>query len=157
MQMMHREIPSKPKTAHCNIGVIPATNQSPKVSDLATTVLGSEGSKSQNTKPGLRLNGTYAAQGGLSIDFRWDSATLECGQADNSEGYSVVPEGGHLVVKFDNNTGPFSLILQPNGTLAGQGTVDVAGRSIRQGTGNNPNYYVPVNARCAVGTLSASK
>src|SRR5215469_874244 len=31
------------------------------------------------------------------------------GQVGNSEAYAVVPEGGHLVVKFDNKTGPFSL------------------------------------------------
>lgn len=156
MQTMHREIPSRPKTAHCNIGVIPATGESPKVSDIATTVLGSEGSKSQNTKPGLRLNGTYAAQGGLSIEFRADSATLSCGEAGSSEGYAVVPEAGRLVVKFDNKTGPFSLVLQPNGTLSGPPTIDVAGRKVYQ-AGNGGLGYTPQNARCAVGTLSASK
>ena len=28
-----------------------------------------------------------------------------------------------------------------------------AGGRIIQGTGNDPNHYVPVNARCTVGTL----
>lgn len=153
-QMTHHEIPTKPKTAHCNIGVVPATGETIKSADIATTVLGSQASKSQNTKPGLRLNGTYAAQGGLSIDFRWDSATLECGQAGNSEGYSVVPQNGHLVVNFDNKTGPFSLVLQPNGSLSGQGSIEVAGRRIIQGTGTDPNHFVPVNARCTLGTMA---
>lgn len=154
MQMAHREIPSKPKMAQCNIGTVPATAEAPKIADLATAVLGSEGSKSQNTKPGLRLNGTYVAEGGLSIEFRADSATLECGQAQNSEAYAVLSEGGRLVLRFDNKSGPFSLVLQPNGSLAGQGSVDVAGRKIIQGTGNDPNHFVPLNARCSVGTLT---
>ena len=152
-QTTHYEIPSEPKTVRCNLGAIPATGETPRISDTVNTFLGSNTSKSVNTRPGLRLNGTYAAQGGLSIDFRDDSATLECGEAGTSEGYAVLSEGGHLVVKFDNKTAPFSLVLQPNGSLSGQGSIEVAGRSIRQGTGNNPNYYVANNARCTVGTL----
>ena len=76
-QTTHYEIPSEPKTVRCNIGVVPATVKTAKIADIATTVLGSEGSKSQNTAPGLRMNGTYAAQGGLKIEFRADSATIE--------------------------------------------------------------------------------
>lgn len=153
MQFTRYEIPTEPKTVRCNLGSIPATGETPRISDTLNTFMGTDPSKSVNTKPGLRLNGTYAAQGGLNIDFRDDSATLECKEADNSEGYAVVPEGGRLVVKFDNTTGPFSLVLQPNESLAGQGSIDVAGRRIIQGKGNDPNSYVPMNARCAVGTL----
>jgi hypothetical protein len=157
VQTTRYEIPTEPKTVRCNLGVIPATGETPRIADTVTTFLGSNTSKSENTKPGLRLNGTYAAQGGLNIDFRDDSATLECRDADNSEAYAVVPEGGHLVVKFDNKTGPLSLVLQPNGSLLGQGAIDVAGRRIIQGTGNDPNHFVPVNQRCTVGTLVAQK
>lgn len=154
-QMAHHEIPTKPKTAHCNIGTVPATGETIKTADIATTVLGSEASKSQNTAPGLRLNGTYAAQGGLSVEFRADSATLQCGEARNSEGYVVVPESGHLVVKFQNNTGPLSLVVEPNGALSGSGTIGVAGRVV---TGHNGNQilYAPSNARCTLGTLTAN-
>ena len=86
-------------------------------------MLGGEASKSANTAPGLRLNGTYSLAGGLKIEFRHDSATLECGAALSSEGYGVVPEG-QLVVKFRHSAGPLSLVLQPNGTLNGTGSVD---------------------------------
>lgn len=154
MQFTRYEIPTAPKTVRCNLGAIPATGETPRISDTLNTFMGTDPSKSVNTKPGLRLNGTYAAQGGLSIEFRDDSATLECGQSDNSEGYAVVPESGRLVVKFDNKTGPLSLVMQPNGSLAGQGSIDVAGRRIIKGTGNDPNHFVAANARCTVGTLA---
>jgi hypothetical protein len=154
VQTTRYEIPTEPKTVRCNLGAIPATGETPRIADTLNTFIGSNTSKSVNTKPGLRLNGTYAAHGGLSIEFRDDSATLECSEADNSEGYAVVPEGGRLVVKFDNKTGPLSLVLQPNGSLAGQGSIEVAGRRIIQGTGNDPNHFVPANARCTVGTLA---
>ena len=157
VQTTRYEIPTEPKTVRCNLAVIPATGETPRIADTVNTFIGSNTSKSVNTKPGLRLNGTYSTPGGLTIDFRDDSATLECNEADNSEGYAVVPEGGRLVVKFDNKTGPFSLVFQPNGSLAGQGSIDVAGRRIIQGTGNDPNHFVPANARCTVSTLVAEK
>ena len=66
----------------------------------------------------------------MKIEFRDDSATLECGAALSSEGYAVVPEDGQLVVKLRHSAGPLSLVLQPNGTLNGTGSVDVNGRKI---------------------------
>ncbi|MDE3135547.1 MAG: hypothetical protein KGL59_03145 [Acidobacteriota bacterium] len=102
------------------------------------------------------MGGTYVSPGGLKIEFRGDSATLECGQALNAEGYAVVPESSQLVVKFKNDTGPFSLVLQPNGTLTGGGTVLVAGRRIYQTASGQPGY-VPLNSSCTVGTLTPSK
>ena len=93
-------VPTAPKTERCNVGVLPPTGESGSVSGALTQVLGSQASKSANTAPGLRLSGTYSVAGGLKIEFRDDSATLECGAALSSEGYAVVPEGGQLVVKF---------------------------------------------------------
>ena len=104
----------------------------------------------------MRLNGTYSVAGGLKIEFRDDSATLECNTALSSEGYAVVPEGSQLVVKFQHSTGPLSLILQPNGTLTGSGSIDVNGRKIyRSQTGDIA--YTPQNARCTLDTLTPSK
>jgi hypothetical protein len=151
----HYEVPTAPKTERCNVGVLPPNGSNVKISDALTGLLGTEASKSANTAPGLRMNGTYSAQGGLSIEFRDDSATLECGEARNAEAYSVVPEGGQLVVKFQNNTGPFALTLQPNGTLSGSGALEVAGRKLVRSENNDPHNFVPVNQRCTVGTLRA--
>jgi hypothetical protein len=152
----HYSVPTAPKTERCNVGVLPPTAATSSISGALTQVLGSQASKSANTAPGLRLNGTYSVAGGLKIEFRDDSATLECATALSSEGYAVVPEGSQLVVKFQHSTGPLSLILQPNGTLTGSGPVDVNGRKIyRSQTGDIA--YTPQNARCTLGTLTPSK
>jgi hypothetical protein len=148
--------PTVPKTERCTVGTLPATSESFKTAALLTQVLGSKGSKSANSTPGLRLNGKYEMPGGLKIEFRDDSATLECGESFNSEAYEVERENGQMVVKFQNNTGPLSLILQPNNSLTGSGTVDVTGRKAMQAAGGGVGY-TPRNARCSLGTLEASK
>jgi hypothetical protein len=152
----HYEVPTAPKTERCNVGVLPPSGANISVSGVLTQVLGSKGSKSANTAPGLRLNGTYAVAGGLKIEFRDDSATLECGESFNSEAYTVTSEAGQIIVTFQNNTGPLSLVLQPNNTLTGSGAVDVAGRRAIQGA-NGGIDYLPRNARCSLGTLTASR
>lgn len=152
----HYSVPTAPKTERCNVGVLPSTGETVKVSAAMTTLLGTEASKSANTAPGLRLNGRYSASDGLKIEFRSDSATVECGAAANSEGYAVVPEGGQLVVKFQNSAGPLSLVLQPDGTLTGSGSVDVAGRKMYK-SASGDIAYTPQNARCTLGTLTANK
>jgi hypothetical protein len=152
----HYEVPTAPKTERCNVGTLPPTGANASTSGALTQVLGSKGSKSANTAPGLRLNGTYAAPGGLKIEFRDDSATLECGESFNSEAYELHWEAGGLVVGFKNSTGSLSLVLQPNGTLTGSGDVDVAGRRAIQGAGGGVDY-LPRNARCSLGTLEASR
>ncbi|WP_109484325.1 hypothetical protein [Occallatibacter savannae] len=145
-----------PKTERCTVGTLPATTASVKDAALLTAVLGSKPSKSANSKPGLRLNGTYAVAGGLKVEFRDDSATLECGESMNSEAYEVERGSGQMVVKFQNNTGPLSLILQPNNTLTGSGEVEVTGRKVFQAAGGGVDF-TPRNARCSLGTFEASR
>ena len=145
-----------PKTERCTVGTLPAGSESIKTSTILTQVLGSKASKSANSAPGLRLNGRYEVPGGLKIEFRDDSATLECGDSFNSEGYEVVRENGQMIVKFQNNTGPLSLVLQPNNTLTGSGIIDVTGRKAIQAQGGGVDY-TPRNARCSLGTMEAAK
>ena len=145
-----------PKTERCTVGTLPAGSESIKTSAILTQVLGSKASKSANSAPGLRLNGKYEVPGGLKIEFRDDSATLECGDSFNSEGYEVVREHGQMIVRFQNNTGPLSLVLQPDNTLTGSGSINVTGRKVIQGAGGGLDY-IPRNARCSLGTLEASK
>jgi hypothetical protein len=152
----HYEVPTAPKTERCDVETLPPTGTNVLISGTLTQVLGSKGSKSANTAPGLRLNGTYAATGGLKIEFRDDSATLECGESFSSEAYAVHWQGGQLMIDFQNSTGPLSLVLQPNGTLTGSGNVDVAGRRAIQGAGGGIDY-LPRNARCSLGMLEASR
>lgn len=155
-QMHNYTVPTAPKTERCNVGNMPPTGKNPTISGVLTRIAGTHASRSANSAPGLRLGGTYASPNGLKIEFRGDSATLVCGQARNSEGYAVVPSGARLVVKFQNNTGPFSLVLQPNGSLSGAGTVQVTGRRIYKTAGGQIGY-MPFNSHCIVGTLTASR
>jgi hypothetical protein len=152
----HYEVPTAPKTERCNVGALPATGANASVSGALTQILGSKESKSANTAPGLRLNGTYAVVGGLKIEFRDDSATLQCGESFSAEAYAMHWQGAQLVVNFENSTGPLSLILQPNGTLTGSGDIEVAGRRAVQGAGGGIDY-LPRNAHCSLGTLQASR
>jgi hypothetical protein len=64
------------------------------------------------------MHGTYAAQGGLSIEFRSDTATVECGEAHVAEGYTVQNVGGQPLITLQNGSTPFTAQLQPDGTLA---------------------------------------
>jgi hypothetical protein len=148
--------PTVPKTERCTVGTLPATSETFKTAALLTQVLGSKASKSANSAPGLRLNGKYEVPGGLKIEFRDDSATLECGESFNSEAYEVERENGQMIVKFQNNTGPLSLVLQPNNTLTGSGVIDVTGRKAIQAAGGGVGY-TPRNARCSLGTMEAAK
>lgn len=148
--------PTVPKTERCTVGNLAVGGESIKTAAILTQVLGSKASKSANSRPGLRLNGKYAVTGGLTIEFRDDSATLECGESFNSEAYEVLRENGQMLVKFQNNTGPLSLILQPNNTLTGSGAVDVTGRRAIQAAGGGVDY-TSRNARCELGTFEASK
>lgn len=156
VQKTHTIVLTAPKTETCSAAVLPPKGATLTVSGVLTHVLGTQASESQNSAPGLRLSGTYASPGGLKIEFRGDSATLECSDSEHSEGYAVVPQGGQLVVKFQNNTGPLALTLEPNGTLAGSGTVEVTGRVMTGLRGTQP-IYVPSNTRCAVGTLTPGR
>ena len=138
------------------MGTLPPGSESIKTATILTQVLGSKASKSANSTPGLRLNGKYEVPGGLKIEFRDDSATLECGESFNSEAYEVVRQSGQMLVKFQNNTGPLSLILQPNGTLTGSGSVEVTGRRAIQGDDGGVDY-LSRNTRCSLGTMEASR
>jgi hypothetical protein len=95
----------------------------------------------------------YASQGGLRIEFREDSATVECGEAHVAEAYAVQDNGGHISVRIQNGANPIALSLQPNGSLVGSGVIDVAGRVVT-GSTEDALTYAARNARCAIGTLT---
>ncbi len=153
----HYSVPTAPKTEKCSVALLPPTGSNVKISDALTQILGTQASSASNTKPGLRLAGKYAAAGGLSIEFRDDSATVNCGAASVAEAYSISTAGGQLTVNLQNGTAPFSLVLQPGGALSGSGTVSVAGRKMIRSTGDDVHNFVPQNASCTVGTLVAQK
>lgn len=146
-------VPVVPKTETCSVGSMtgrPVT----KISAAINQLTGSAAHKGDTIPVGLRLFGRYEMQGGLNIDFEGDLATLECGRAHAAEPYIVENAAGHITVQVKNEAGPFSLVLQPNGTLTGSGSVDVAGK-ILTGTQGDHVTYAPVSGRCTVGTLTA--
>ena len=140
-----------PKTERCTAGVMPGSPV-PTMSNLMGNMLDPSG-KRPPAPVGLRMHGTYAAQGGLSIDFRSDTATVECGEAHVAEAYTVQFSAGQTLITLQNAGVPFAVQLQSNGTLVGSGTVSVAGRVVTGSRGNEITY-APKNASCALGTLT---
>jgi hypothetical protein len=141
-----------PKTERCSVGILPGT---PSVKLSAALVELLDSSQKAPAQPmGLRMSGTYAGQGGLSIEFRGDSATVECGPAHVAMPYTVEIAGGQVVVKVLNRSTPFTLQMQSDKTLSGSGTIDVAGRVVT-GSRGDEILYAPKNARCTLGSLTA--
>lgn len=152
----HYSVPTKPKTERCAVNTLAPTGKNVAMSAVLTQALGTNASKSSSLEPGLRLNGTYASSTGMKIEFREDSATVGCSTVLNSEAYSITPEHGQFIVRFQNSTGPLSLVLQPDGTLSGSGSVDIAGRKVYEDAQGHV-AYTPQNARCLLGIFAPVK
>ena len=147
------EVITAPKTERCSAGVLAGTPRVTLTEGMKSLI---PGKKAAGLPMGLRLLGTYAGQSGLSIEFRTDLATVDCGQAHVAMPYQMENAGGQLTVKVANPAGPFSLQLRPDKTLEGSGKVDVAGRVV-SGATDDKILYASRNASCAVGTLSSSE
>lgn len=147
-------VPMVAKTESCSVTTLtgtPVTKMSAAISQLT----GSSPGKGATIPVGLRMYGTYGSQGaGLSIDFEGDLATVECQRARTAEPYVVENAAGRITVHVQNAAAPFSLTLQPDGTLIGTGNVEVAGK-VLTGHQGNEMIYAPVSGRCALGTLTA--
>jgi len=100
------------------------------------------------------MAGHYTGQGGLALEFAVDSVTLDCGAAHVKDVYTVDDPPNQIQITVKNGASPFTMELQPNGSLLGSGSVDVAGRVV---TGSDANgiVFAPSNARCSVNTLAA--
>ena len=162
------------RTASCTIGLLNPTGPSPlpllkNDFDILTTIgtgVGAmlNGQSAQDAAkemlgggptvpPGLRLNGRYAGESGLSLTFHRESVTLGCGEAEQALEYSVRRNGNNTMLVVKDN--PISLQLMPDGSIAGEGTVQVNGRVVT-GTGqdmNNPYVFSPRVASCTAGRL----
>ena len=108
--------------------------------------------------PGLRMNGRYASSTGLTLDFHPESVTLGCGEAEQALQYSVQHIGNKTMLVVKDNAKPVSFQLMPDGSIAGEGTVQVNGRMITGTTEdiNNPYTFAQRAARCEVGRLVTS-
>ncbi len=144
--------PTEPKTERCNIGTIQGRPPVGLVAGLSA-LLDPSAAKAPPKPFGLRMAGTYAGPGGLSIEFRLDSATVECGEAHVAMAYDVENGDGPLKLKMKNPAGPFVVMLRPDGNMEGSGTVNLAGRVITGSRGDDI-VYAARNASCPLGTLT---
>jgi hypothetical protein len=108
---------TSPKTERCTAAVLPGTPLVTLSAGLSSLLNPSSGKQAPPQPMGLRMHGTYAAQGGLSIEFRSDTATVECGEAHVAETYAVQSAGRETLITIQNGGVPFVLQLQSNGTL----------------------------------------
>ena len=167
------------KTADCSLGLMTPTGPTPLPPDIESpfgliTTIFSGASTLMNggtTKdalkdmlnldkaqpPGLRMGGKYTGQKGFSITFHPESATIACGDAERALEYSVQRTGNQTLLKIQDSTHPISLQLRPDGSLFGEGTVQVNGRVIVGTTEDpkNPFIFSPKIGRCEVGSLVA--
>lgn len=145
------------KTERCALGEMSAigsslNSKSPVSQLFQLTGLGGGDAPSVDIPPGLRLSGIFTGQGGLQLDFRSEGVILDCGEAHVGRQYAVQNARDAMSITVKNGNSPFTLTLQPDGTLSGSGTVDVTGRLIT-GVNGTKEIYSPKNARCALGPM----
>jgi len=153
-----------PKTERCLIGSFIPTGSSVTIASAyqsATAIFSGQSSDQASRSaakvappPGLRIGGEYAGPSGLKITFEIDDAILDCGEAHVARPYAVQARSDQILVSINNGAAPLFLRLQPDGSLAGEGTVDVAGRVVT-GITNAGVTFAPKDARCAVGILAS--
>ena len=78
---------------------------------------------------GVRIGGTFAASGGVTIEFTNGAATLsKCGKLQPaSREYTVVRRGNQLQVEIPNEPKPLVLALGPNNVFTGPATFPITG------------------------------
>ena len=142
-----------PATERCTIATLaqaplPAKDTNPLTAGITSAI----NSVIPDGPAGLRMSGHYLSQGGLALEFAVDSVVLDCGAAHVKEPYLVENAANQIMVAVKNGASPFTLAVQPNGTLTGSGSTEVAGRVVT-GSSETALTYAPKNAHCAIGTL----
>jgi len=155
----------EPKMERCTAGVLlpaGATSTAEGVLESLSSIFsaqsadqGAHDSQKDTQTLGPRMAGRYSGQGGLSLEFHAAAAVLDCGEAHVARPYAIENTASQVLVTVTNGNTPFTLALRPDGTLAGSGSVEVAGRAVA-GSNANGIVFVPRNARCTVGTLAPS-
>ena len=169
------------KTTDCTLGLMNATGPTPLAADvespmgLLTTMASGMGALMQGgtmdqaakqmltqenpPAPGLRLGGRFVGQSGFSITFHPESVTVACGEAEVAHQYTIQKNASQTLLKIQDKENPLTLQWKPDGSLVGEGTVQVNGRVIVGTTEDpkNPYVYAPKIARCPVGSLSPAK
>jgi hypothetical protein len=122
------------------------------LSDVADSPSGKAASHVKVIPPGPRLSGVYAGRDGLKIEFHSAGAVIDCKEAHAAESYVVSNAANGVLVSLNNAAAPLTLTLQPNGSLLGSGSIEVAGRLVA-GMNGDDVVFTPVTRSCSVGTL----
>lgn len=160
-----------PATATCSLGAFQLLPQIyPKQTADQAQQYGTNDLAGTPIPNGVVMSGIYAAPGaatpgatgaggapaGLRIQFDVNNAVIDCGQAHVKAQYSVRNNGGQISIAIAYNKSPFTLLLQPNGSLSGSGVLTVSGQLLTGGNANSGFTFKPVSATCNIGTLAQS-
>ena len=82
--------------------------------------------------PGVRIGGTFATAGGLTIEFTEGMANLsKCGKLEPaSRSYTVTKRGTQLQVEIPNEPKPLVILLGPNNVFTGPAAFPITGQVI---------------------------
>jgi hypothetical protein len=154
-----------PKTERCAFPALRATAPVVAEASLIGAIVGIASGEPANpaaqrsgageAPAGARMTGTYAG-GGLQLEFHPTAVVLDCGEAHVLQPYTVENVADRLVVTVRNGATPVPLSLQPDGTLAGAGSIDVTGRVVTGAT-DTAITYAPRTARCPAAALAPKR
>jgi hypothetical protein len=87
---------------------------------------------SSGNTSGVRIGGTFATAGGLTIEFTNQGASISnCGKLNaSSRGYTVTQRGGQLQVEILNEPKPLVVLLGPNNVFTGPSAFPITGQLI---------------------------
>ncbi len=154
-----------PKTETCAFAMLrvsaPVTAEASMIG-LIAGIAGAEAnpaakrSDTSEAPAGVRMTGSYSSAGGMKIEFHPTAVLLDCGDAHVLRPYTVTNSADRLTITVKNGASPFTLTLQPDGTLAGSGAAEVAGRVVT-GVDANGATFAPRTARCGIESLAPSR
>jgi hypothetical protein len=151
-----------PKTQACSIGTLMPGPPQPVdagvltgIANVAGMLFGQPTNNNKNAgqdllAPGIRLAGIYTSRGGLKAKFADASVVLDCGEAHVRDKYTVERAGNQILVRVQHPASPFTLTVQPDGSLAGPASVTVNGRLV-SGMNGSDVTYTPHSETCSVG------
>lgn len=149
-----------PKTATCGVGTMSPGLVDPSSgdanNDVSMMMFPDTQTEQRIETPGARMLGTFASAGGLKIEFQSTGVVIDCAQAHVVSLYQVASTANGVAITIKNGSSPFTLALQPNGTLSGTGSAKVDGRLVN-GQSGSTFTFTPVSASCAIGTLTITK
>jgi len=115
-----------------------------------------DGDTGPPTPAGLRMNGSYAASTGFSVEFFPESVILGCGpDVARAYPYLVVADGKQAEIKVNVPSHPLTLLIKSNTLLdPGSGPYLVEGRKITGQDAKGDYTFAPLNATCNLAALS---